>query len=308
MEIYLFYGNNYSIIEDKINNIILKNNIDANNVIKYDMENNLDNIIEELSMNSLFGDKKAVIVDITFKEEVDDKKIEEFLDKSKNNSNILIFNCANEKIDTRRKIYKIINKYGKIEELNKNHDYVVDYIKKSLQDNNKSMDINYFLSKVNDDLDNIKNELDKLMLYKLEDKNITNNDIDDLVISNIEDDIFALTDSVINRNIDRSLELYNKFMEKNYEPIYIIGLLGNQFTLLYQVKKLYNMGKNNNDIASILNVHPYRVKLAIQNSYYYTESDLIKYIYKLANLDKDIKTGNIDKTLGLELFLINKDI
>ena len=101
MEIYLFYGNNYSIIEDKINNIILKNNIDANNVIKYDMENNLDNIIEELSMNSLFGDKKAVIVDITFKEEVDDKKIEEFLDKSKNNSNILIFNCANEKIDTR---------------------------------------------------------------------------------------------------------------------------------------------------------------------------------------------------------------
>ena len=68
------------------------------------------------------------------------------------------------------------------------------------------------------------------------------------------------------------------------------------------------MGKNNNDIASILNVHPYRVKLAIQNSYYYTESDLIKYIYKLANLDKDIKTGNIDKTLGLELFLINKDI
>ena len=145
------------------------------------------------------------------------------------------------------------------------------------------------------------------MLYRMEDKNITNKDIDDLVISNIEEDIFALTDSVITNNIDKSITLYNKFMDKNYEPIYIIGLLGNQFSLLYQVKKLYNMGKSNNDIANILGVHPYRVKLAIQNSYYYTEEDLIKYIYKLGNLDKDIKTGNIDKTLGLELFLINKD-
>ncbi len=304
MEIYLFYGNNYSIIEDKINNIILKNNIDANNVIKYDMENNLDNIIEELSMNSLFGDKKAVIVDITFKEEVDDKKIEEFLDKSKNNSNILIFNCANEKIDTRRKIYKIINKYGKIEELNKNHDYVVDYIKKSLQDNNKSMDINYFLSKVNDDLDNIKNELDKLILYKINDSHIENSDIDNLVIPNIEEEIFVLSDSVIKKDKKKSIELYQNFLNRNYEPIYIISLLGSQFHFLYQVKRLYNQNKSNDEIASILFAHPYRVKLTIQNSYIYTEEILLKKIYELANMDKNIKLGNIDKNLALEMFLV----
>ena len=304
MEIYLFYGNNYSIIEDKINNIILKNNIDAHNVIKYDMENNLDNIIEELSMNSLFGDKKAVIVDITFKEEVDDKKIEEFLDKSKNNSNILIFNCANEKIDTRRKIYKIINKYGKIEELNKNHDYVVDYIKKSLQDNNKTMDINYFLSKVNDDLDNIKNELDKLILYKINDSHIENSDIDNLVIPNIEEEIFVLSDSVIKKDKKKSIELYQNFLNRNYEPIYIISLLGSQFHFLYQVKRLYNQNKSNDEIASILSAHPYRVKLTIQNSYIYTEEILLKKIYELANMDKNIKLGNIDKNLALEMFLV----
>lgn len=304
MNLYLFYGNNKTIINNKINNIVDKYNIVENNIIKYDLEDNLDNIIEEASMISLFGDTKLIIINTTFKEELDIDKLEDYL-KNYNTNSYLVF-VSNDKIDTRRKLYKLITKYGTVEDVSNDNNYIRSYIKEYIKD--YKIDINYFLSKVNDDLDNIKNELDKLMLYKLEDKNITNNDIDDLVISNIEDDIFALTDSVINRNIDRSLELYNKFMEKNYEPIYIIGLLGNQFTLLYQVKKLYNMGKNNNDIASILNVHPYRVKLAIQNSYYYTESDLIKYIYKLANLDKDIKTGNIDKTLGLELFLINKDI
>ncbi len=304
MNLYLFYGNNKTIINNKINNIVDKYNIVENNIIKYDLEDNLDNIIEEASMISLFGDTKLIIINTTFKEELDIDKLEDYL-KNYNTNSYLVF-VSNDKIDTRRKLYKLITKYGTVEDVSNDNNYIRSYIKEYIKD--YKIDINYFLSKVNDDLDNIKNELDKLMLYKLEDKNITNNDIDDLVISNIEDDIFALTDSVINRNIDRSLKLYNKFMEKNYEPIYIIGLLGNQFTLLYQVKKLYNIGKNNNDIASILNVHPYRVKLAIQNSYYYTESDLIKYIYKLANLDKDIKTGNIDKTLGLELFLINKDI
>ena len=304
MNLYLFYGNNKTIINNKINNIVDKYNIVENNIIKYDLEDNLDNIIEEASMISLFGDTKLIIINTTFKEELDIDKLEDYL-KNYNTNSYLVF-VSNDKIDTRRKLYKLITKYGTVEDVSNDNNYIRSYIKEYIKD--YKIDINYFLSKVNDDLDNIKNELDKLMLYKLEDKNITNNDIDDLVISNIEDDIFALTDSVINRNIDRSLELYNKFMEKNYEPIYIIGLLGNQFTLLYQVKKLYNIGKNNNDIASILNVHPYRVKLAIQNSYYYTESDLIKYIYKLANLDKDIKTGNIDKTLGLELFLINKDV
>lgn len=304
MNLYLFYGNNKTIINNKINNIVDKYNIVENNIIKYDLEDNLDNIIEEASMISLFGDIKLIIINTTFKEEIDIDKFEDYL-KNYNTNSYLVF-VSNDKVDTRRKLYKLITKYGTVEDVSNDNNYIRSYIKEYIKD--YKIDINYFLSKVNDDLDNIKNELDKLMLYKLEDKNITNNDIDDLVISNIEDDIFALTDSVINRNIDRSLELYNKFMEKNYEPIYIIGLLGNQFTLLYQVKKLYNIGKNNNDIATILSVHPYRVKLAIQNSYYYTESDLIKYIYKLANLDKDIKTGNIDKTLGLELFLINKDI
>ena len=304
MNLYLFYGNNKSIINDKINNIINKYNIVDNNIIKYDLEDNLDNIIEEASMISLFGDTKLIIINTTFKEEIDIEKLDDYL-KNYNSNSYLVF-LASDKVDTRRKLYKLMTKYGTIEEVNNDDNYIRSYIKEYIKD--YKIDINYFLSKVSDNLDNIKNELDKLMLYKIEDKNITNKDIDDLVIPNIEEDIFALTDSVINKNIDKSITLYNKFMDKNYEPIYIIGLLGNQFILLYQVKKLYNMGKSNNDISSILGVHPYRVKLAIQNSYYYTESDLIKYIYKLGNLDKDIKTGNIDKTLGLELFLINKDI
>jgi len=305
MNIYLFYGNNKTIIDNKVNEIINKENIIDNNIIKYNLENNLDNIIEEASMFSMFGDKKLIIVNITFKEDIDVNKLEKYFENL-NEKNYIVFICNEEKIDTRKKIVKLISKHGQVLELKSDSNYIRCYINNYIKD--YKIDINYFMNKVNDNLENIKNELDKLMLYKIDDKIITNKDIDDLVESNIEEEIFALTDSVIKKDDNRTLSLYNKFIERNYEPIHIISLLANQFQFLYQVKKLYGMGKGQDDIAKTLEVHPYRVKLAIQNTYYYTENDLLNSIYRLANLDRDIKLSKIDKFIGLELFLINREI
>ena len=109
---------------------------------------------------------------------------------------------------------------------------------------------------------------------------------------------------MIKKDKKKSIELYQNFLNRNYEPIYIISLLGSQFHFLYQVKRLYNQNKSNDEIASILSAHPYRVKLTIQNSYIYTEEILLKKIYELANMDKNIKLGNIDKNLALEMFLV----
>ena len=74
---------------------------------------------------------------------------------------------------------------------------------------------------------------------------------------------------------------------------------------MYQVKQLYLNGYTENNIASILKIHPYRVKLAAQNSKKYDSDILLNYISKLANLDINIKNGKIDKKLGLELFIIS---
>ena len=104
------------------------------------------------------------------------------------------------------------------------------------------------------------------------------------------------------------MRLYNFFINHNYEQVQIIALLGSQFHFLFQVKRLYNQGKYKDDIAKILEVHPYRVKLALGKIYSYSEELLLSYISKLADMDKNIKLGKIDKGLALELFLINKDM
>ena len=93
-------------------------------------------------------------------------------------------------------------------------------------------------------------------------------------------------------------------IKMNEEPIKIIVMLSNQFRIIYQAKRLYKQGYSGNDIATLLDIHPYRIKLALEKGRNYSEKDLINNLYKLAVLDEEIKTGKKDKYMALELFLI----
>lgn len=310
---YLIYGDDNGLIEIQVTEIVNKLKINKDNVISYSLNNtNLEDIILEASMFSMFGTNKVIVVNDAncFKDKVDNVEVlEKYFDKY-NHDNYLIF-TLNGKPDTRKKVYKLIDKLGSVIVVKNDKDYLYNYVNKYISDNNYKMSSNnimYFLSKVGNDINNIKNELDKLMIYKDTDKCILKEDIDEMVIVNIDDEIFALTDAVINGDIDNSMRLYHFFINHNYEQVQIIALLGSQFHFLFQVKRLYNQGKDKDDIARILEVHPYRVKLALGKIYSYSEEILLSYISKLANMDKNIKLGKIDKGLALELFLINKDM
>lgn len=312
MNFYLIYGTNKNIIERKIKEIANKYEIDNNNIIRYNFKDNQTrDIIEEASMNSMFIQNKLIIVETNLKEDnLNTEELEKYIEHYNKNSYI-VFVSYTDKIDTRKKIYKLFLKHGKIEETTLNQNDLYSFIKRLLEENKYEMnnyDINYLITKTGNNIDNIENELNKLFLYKMNNKTIDKVDIDDIVIENIDNEIFTITDAVVKNDIKKSLDLYNEFMNKSYEVTQIIGLLANQFRFLYQVKHLTNNSKNQEEISKYLEVHPYRVKLAMQNIYNYTEKDLLHYLDRLATLDKKIKKGELDKNTGLELFLLNKDL
>ena len=100
------------------------------------------------------------------------------------------------------------------------------------------------------------------------------------------------------------IDIYHNLLSRGSEPIAILVLIANQFRIILQSKLLYYKGYTEKDIASTLSIHPYRVKLAIQNSRNYSNELLIEYIDKLATLDYEIKSGEKDADTGLELFLL----
>ena len=306
---YILYGLDKGLIKNELDKIIKKINID--DIVYYDLiDSSILDIVDDAATISMFSSKKIIVVEnclfLCANKTVDNiDSLEKYL-KSYNSDTYMVLIVNNENIDTRKKIVKTIKEIGEIKELNQIDDkYLCEYINNFLKENGyKIEDIDYFLNKVGKNLNNIKNELDKLLIYKMDDKNITNSDIDKILVSVLESEIFVLTDAIIARDVTKSLELLNQFLNNNYEEMQIIMLLASQFRFLFQVKRLLNKNKSESEIAKILEVNPYRVKFTKKKLYNYNESLLLSYIKKIAKMDHDIKLGIMDKKLALELFII----
>ena len=308
---YLLYGTEKFLIDKEIKNIINNNQIEEINISKYDLEiNSLNEILDYANTVSIFSNNKLIIVENAYIfSRVQNKKIDntEILENYLKNScdTIIIFINNNEKIDSVKKIAKLIKEKGIIKEFNplKNINSTV----KNMFDNYKISDnsINLLIDRVGNNLELIYQEIEKLKIYKIDDKIITSKDIEDVTIENINIDIFRFVDDIINKNKKNAIKIYKELLKLNEEPIKIIALLSSKFRLMFQASKLAKKGYTEDSISEILKVHKYPVHLAILSGYKYNSEILLKYLNDLANLDIGIKTGEKDKELALELFILS---
>lgn len=312
---YLLYSNDGAILNKEINDLEKKLDISDNDIIYYNIDD-IDGIINEASTIGMFSLNKFIIInmDSYFKDKKDIPNInllENYFD-SYNSNSYLVFVCNSDSIDSRKKIVNLIKKYGIVKKLEVNDNYLNDYVNNYLKDNGYKInngDVVYFINRVGNNINNVTNELDKLMLYKINDKIINRNDIDLLTVENIDDSIYDLVNCILKNDNEKAIKLYNNFINNGMDVNQIVAIIAAQIRLLYQVKRLYNSGKSNDEIAKILEFKSvYRVKYLLSDSYYYSESDLVKYLSKLADIDNAIKTSNGDGNILMQLFIVKKDI
>lgn len=309
---YLFYGIEKYLIEKEIKK--MSSSINELNIIKYNLEEtNLKDIIEDACTVSLFSDKKLIIVENAYiftgtvnkKLPIQDTKILEEYYQHINPDSDIIFIVDKDKIDTRKKITSLMKEKGVIKEFNKVlnlNNFILEKFKPYKISNNLTK---LFLDRVGNHLDIITNEIEKIKTYKGDNLEITENDINEMTVKNIDMDIFKLIDNILNKNKEQAIECLEEMMKYGEEPLALIIMLANQFRIMYQAKMLVKKGYSERDIASLLDIHEYRVKKALEKARMYSESIILDNLEKLANLDYDIKSGNIDKNIGLELFLLN---
>lgn len=311
--IYLFYGIEDYLIQKEIDNIKQKYNIEEISISRYDLTNtNIEKIIEDCEMNSMFTDKKVIIVNNSYIFTGQSKKgqIEqnlEVLEKYINNPNIdtlLIFISDSEKLDERKKIVRLIKQKGIVKEFNTTTN--INSIVKSFFNDYKISDssITKLINRVGNNLPLLEEEAEKLKLYKDDTKEINDEDILKITNKNVDLDIFKLIDNIIMKNKKVAIETYNEMIKYGEEPIKILIMIASQIRLMYQTKLFYKKGYTEKDSASLLGIHPYRVKLATEKGRKYTESDLLMYLDNLADLDSKIKQSNVDKKMAIELFIL----
>ena len=307
--IYVIYGLEKFLVDEQIKRIIKENNIEELSISKFNAKiDDIDNIFLAASQMSLFGTTRLILIEESFfftpnsGDEIILNKVYNFLNDYKGN-NIVIFSFNSEKMDERKKISKLAKKNCKVFEFNtkKDSSELIKELLKEYKINSKI--INLIKEKVNNSIELIPNEIEKLKLYK-EDKEITEDDVNNVISNYPNIDFFNFIYNIINKNVKASLVTYNELLKLKEEPIKIIVTLANQFRLMYQSKKLSQSGYLEKDIALELGEHPYRVKLAIMKANKYDDNILLENLEKLGEINLKAKKGLIDSKSALELFIL----
>ncbi|PTY83213.1 DNA polymerase III subunit delta, partial [Heyndrickxia sporothermodurans] len=127
--------------------------------------------------------------------------------------------------------------------------------------------------------------------------------VENLTSRSLEQNIFSLVDKVVHRKINEALRIYYDLLKQNEEPIKILSILANQFRLLYQTKELQRRGYGQQQMASYLKVHPFRIKLAAGQAKLFSEEELKRIMLLCADSDYQMKTSGMNKVMITEMLL-----
>ena len=147
----------------------------------------------------------------------------------------------------------------------------------------------------------ISSEVEKLCLYT---KHINLKSVEELVSRPLDENVFDLTTAILSKDKQKMMSIYKDLMTLNEEPVKLIVLVANSMRLIYQVKLLDRKGYTDQEIAKMLSVNPFRLKYVRKEGKFFELDELLSSLNQLSKLDVKIKTGKIDKKLGLELFML----
>ncbi|CYU39560.1 DNA polymerase III subunit delta [Streptococcus suis] len=267
-----------------------------------------------------FSDEKVVILDY-FSDLTTDKKrhltddelkqFEAYLENPVETTRLIIL--APGKLDSKRRLVKLLKRDGLVLEANplKEAD-LRHYFQKELGRLGLNMDgdvFHYLLGKSNFDFAEISKNLAFLQSYKGKEL-ITMADIDAAIPKTLQDNIFDLTQMVLQSKMDEARQLVHDLRLQGEDEIKLIAIMLTQFRTYLQVQILQEQGKSESQMVAELSeimgrkVNPYQIKFALRDSRHLSIGFLKKVVRLLIETDYQIKTGQFDKDYLFELTLL----
>lgn len=304
---YLLFGKE-DYLKITYRNKLRKNIISPDDSMNYSYFEGKD--IDETAVISMagtvpfFSERRLIVVENSglFKRQ---NELSEFL-SSLPETTFLVF--VEQEVDKRSKLYKAVQKSGTVVELNGLEEkdlklWVATYLHQS-QKKITEQNIMYMLNKTGADMQNLKNELDKLISYSASEDVITREMIDEICVAQTEGKIFEMIDAIGMRNQDRALQLYYDLLAVREKPMSILFLLIRHFNILIQLKELANEGAANGVIASKVGVPPFAVRKYIGQAKNFKNSEIRDCLEQCAEVEQQVKTGLLLDQIGVELLII----
>ena len=311
--IYVFYGEEKYLQQEylrKIKKIFGELSLGINYILLD--ENKIDTLISDIETPAFGYEKKLIIIRDSnlFKKDCKSPMKEKFKKYVSENMDIIneaVVIVFIEEIVHKMDLYKTVEKNAVIIETKelkpieiKNRlKRICAMYKVQISDQN----LNYLIETAGTSMQDLINEIRKLIEYAGENGEIKKEDIDKLTIKEIQAIIFDLTDYLGTKNTEKALEVLNNLIY-NKEPLQkIIITLYNHFRKIYLTKLAL---KERRDLVEVLSLKPNQVFLTTKyrkQAEYFKEKEILQILKELIDLDYKSKSGQIDLDIGLKTVL-----
>ncbi len=301
----LIYGENTYLIEREIKAVKKQFGeiVQGINYVAIE-QNTLENLITEIETPSFGYPKKLIIVNKCnlLQKELKTKKnknieiaqkLANYIEENNKELDSIILLIVEETAEKTNTLYKTIEKFGLIKEYTElKPAELVAQLKNICNAYKVEIDndtIKYIIETCGTSLQELINEIRKLIEYAGAGGKIDKKAVDLLAIPKIESVIFDLTDNLGRKKTKEALEVLKNLIY-NKEPVQkILITLYNHFKKLYLVKIAQ---KENTDIVKALNLKPNQTFLTTKyknQAGYFSEQQLRTILEELINLDTNSK-------------------
>jgi len=149
----------------------------------------------------------------------------------------------------------------------------------------------------------IESQLEKIMAFLGDKKEITFDIIKDVSSSFKEYTIFDLQNAVFQKNKAAALEIVFNLLENGAEATFIISMLAKYFISLSRIRELNEKKIPDVEAAKIIGTHPFYLKNFQRAAVLFSSNDLIKAAEALLKADVSTKTTSTDPKTVISLLI-----
>lgn len=307
--IYFLYGEDSYRAKEKLLDIIegyKKVHKSGLNLLYIDAKNiAFDDFYANFKINSMFAEKKLIVLKNVFDSIKFQEKFLEEIKKIEDLKDIVII-FEDEKVDQRTKFFKALSKSVKSQEFNflqpaNLKKWIVnEFEKNKTKINLDALDL--LVDYIKTDLWRMSGEIKKLVGYK---KNsiVEKKDVELLIKPDIQNDIFKTIEAMAAKDKKQALRLFHKHLENGDNALYLLTMIAYQFRNLIILKELEKKGVPYQNMAKKSGLHPFVVQKTFYASKSFSMEELKKIYQKIFETDAEIKTGQIEPEMSLDLLL-----
>ena len=213
-----------------------------------------------------------------------------------------------DEVDKRSKAYKAVTRTGRAVDFSRpDEKTLMRWLERRVKKENKTIShtaLECFIGIAGADMESMDHEMEKLLCYTMEKREITLQDIQEICVGQTENHIFQMVDAISARDQAKALTLYYELLELKEPPMRILFLIARQFRNLLLIKSMSMKGYPKDAIAKNAGIPVFAVSKNLSQAKAFSPDQLKQMISDCAQAEEDVKLGRLNDSLAVELLIV----